>query len=182
MTSTFIALTIVLGLALLALLAVAIRRHFKSETLDELEGRLAPVDVSALANLLQPREDIFLRQNLGPKEYKFIKRRRILAAQEYLSRISRNASILSKIALLALDSPDPQIHETALNLSKDAVEVRQYAVLMRVRLTVQWLYPEMETASFKVRERYAALTEHASWLYRLQFPENSTRIAVALCG
>ncbi len=181
MTPAWIVLIIMIVVGGLLLVA-ALRRRFSHKSLEELERCLTPVDVAALANLLQAREDLFLRQNLRSKEYKFIKRQRIRAAQEYLDKISRNASILSKIAVLALDSADPQIHETALSLSRDAVEVRQYAVLMRVRLGIQWLYPEMGTASFKVRERYAALTEHASWLYRLQFPESSTRIAVALCG
>src|SRR5689334_16193834 len=104
-------------------------RHFQASrrSLPQIEARLSPVDAGALGNLFAEREDDFLRRNLGPKEYRTIKRERVLAALGYVTRISRNAYWLSRIAGLALDSPDPKVHETALKLARDAVQLRQYA-------------------------------------------------------
>src|SRR5262249_25352715 len=116
------------------------------------------------------------------RTYRQIKRKRVRAAREYVWKISRNASVLSRIAGLALDSVDPQIHATAQKLANDAVELRRYAVLTLLFLTAQLMYPDLHPETFRLRERYTSLAESASWLYRLRFPDSRIRISAALCG
>ena len=180
---TFIILGI-LFLVLAGVLVIVFKIRFGSRqrTLAQLETSLTPVDASALGNLLHEREDAFLRDNLAPRLYRQIKRKRVRAAQGYVWSISRNALVLTRIAALALDAADPQIHETAQKLANDAVELRRYAILTFLLLTVQVIYPDFQIETLRVRERYTTLAESASWLYRLRFPESSIRISVALCG
>lgn len=180
---TFTILTI-LFLVLAGVLWIVFRIRFSSrqKSLAQLETSLTPVDAAALANLLHGREDNFLRQNLGPREYRLIKRERVRAAQQYVWKVFRNASVLSRIAGLALDSADPEIRAIALKLANDAVELRRYAVLTLLFLVAQLVYPEFQTDTFKLRERYTSLAESASWFYRLRFPESRIRIGAALCG
>src|SRR5215813_7503696 len=103
MAMTFIMLTI-LFLALAAVLCVVLRVRFtsKEQSLSQLETSLTAVDAVALGNLLHDSEDAFLRQNLAPREYRQIKRKRVRAAREYVWNISQNAVVLSRIAGLAL--------------------------------------------------------------------------------
>ena len=163
-------------------LVLTSRFSSKQRSLAQLETSLRPVDAVALASLLQEHEDAFLRENLGPREYKQIKRRRVRVAQEYVWNISRNASTISRIAGLALDSSDPQIQATAQTLANDAVDLRRYAVFTFLLLTLQMIYPDFQTETRKLRERYTNLAENASWLYRLRFPESRIRISAALRG
>ena len=174
-----ILVSIIIAVFLAVLLAKA---RANRRTLAELETSLTPVDASALGNLLHEREDAFLRANLAPRAYRQIRRKRVRAAQEYVWNISRNALLLSRIAGLALDSADPEIHRTAQKLANDAVELRRYAILTFLLLTVQVIYPDFQIETLKVRERYTGLAESASWLYRLRFPESTIRISAALCG
>jgi hypothetical protein len=180
---TFIIL-IILCVMLAAVLWVVLRIRFssKEQSLSQLETSLTAVDAVALGNLLHDSEDAFLRQNLAPREYRQIKRKRVRAAREYVWNISQNAVVLSRIAGLALDSSDPQIQNTAQKLAKDAVELRWSALRAYSLLVVQEAYPSLALSSIKVRERYTNLAESASWLYRLRFPESRTRISAALCG
>ncbi|HEX7962346.1 MAG TPA: hypothetical protein VF493_20700 [Terriglobales bacterium] len=174
-----ILIAITLGVFLAVLLA---KDRASRRTLAELETSLTPVDAAALGNLLHEREDTFLRQNLGPREYRKIKRQRVRAAREYVWDILRNALVLSRIAGFALDSPDPQIQLTAQKLANEAVELRWSALLAYSLLILQEAYPNLDLSSIKIRERYTNLAESASWLYRLRFPESSIRINAALCG
>jgi len=177
----------ILGILFLVLageLWIVFRIRFSSRrrSLAQLEASLTAVDAVALGNLLNVREDIFLRENLAPRAYRQIKRKRVRAAQGYVWNISRNALVLSRIAGLALDSADPEIQRTAQKLANDAVELRRYAILIFLLLTVQVIYPDFQIETLRVRERYTSLAESASWLYRLRFPESRIRISAALCG
>jgi hypothetical protein len=172
-----ILVSIIVAVFLAVLIGKARRR-----TLAELETSLIAVDATALGNLLHKQEDAFLRRNLGPRQYRRLKRQRIRAAREYVWNISRNALLLSRIAGFALDSPDPQIQLTAQKLANEAVELRWSALLAFSLLLVQEAYPTVDLNSIKIRERYASLAESASWLYRLRFPESRIRISAALCG
>jgi hypothetical protein len=174
-----ILVAITLGVFLAVLLAKA---RANRRTLAQLETSLTPVDASALGNLLHDGEDTFLRRNLGPRQYRHIKRKRVRAAQGYVWNISRNALVLSRIAALALDAADPEIQRTAQKLANDAVELRRYAILTLLFLTAQLMFPDFHPETFRLRERYTSLAESASWLYRLRFPESSIRISAALCG
>ena len=170
---------IVLGILLGLVIS---RARGQKRTLAELETSLIAVDAAALGNLLHEREDTFLRRNLGPRDYRKIKRQRIRAAREYVWNISTNALVLSRIAGFALDSPDPQIQATAQKLANEAVELRWSALRAFSLLVVQEAYPNFDLGSIKVRERYTSLAESASWFYRLRFPESRIRISAALCG
>jgi hypothetical protein len=181
MSVTTAAVWIFLVLSVLVAILVS-RARASKRTVAQLEAMLTPVDASALGNLLHEREDAFLRANLAPRAYRRIKRKRVRAAQEYVWNISRNALVLSRIAGLALDSVDPEIHRTAQKFANDAVELRRYAILTFLLLTMQVIYPDFQMETLKLRERYTSLAESASWFYRLRFPESRIRINAALCG
>ena len=99
------------------MIVLKIRLSSRQRSLAQPETALIPVDAVALGNLLHDGEDTFLRRNLGPQQYRHIKRKRVRAAQEYVWNISRNALILSRVAGLALDFTRPEIHRTVHKLS-----------------------------------------------------------------
>src|SRR5438270_4506030 len=93
--------------ALLAVLYVAKSNNGGVRNLDELAARLHPVDVRAFRNLMDERDEQFLREHLPFREFRVIHCQRMLAAAEYVRCAAQNAAILVHLAEAAGQSSDP---------------------------------------------------------------------------
>jgi hypothetical protein len=62
--------------------------------MDDLAGRTRPVDIDAFRNLVDPKEDGFLRANLRPREFRAIQRERARSAMDYIHNTTHNAAYL----------------------------------------------------------------------------------------
>ncbi|PYV47185.1 MAG: hypothetical protein DMG94_07095, partial [Acidobacteria bacterium] len=70
-------------LALFLILHVVKGHHATGRDLDQLASRLQAVDVDAFRNLIDEREEEYLREHLPQREFRGIQRERKLAAIEY---------------------------------------------------------------------------------------------------
>src|SRR6266852_6520997 len=121
-----------LGLFLILYLAKGLRA--KGGDLGELVARLRPIDVNAFRNLIDQREEEYLRAHLPRREFRSIHRERMLAAVEYVWCATRNTSILISLGEAAKQSPDPAVIAAADKLLENALRLRLYSIQSLPRL------------------------------------------------
>lgn len=114
---------------LATVLAIAVRGYAdKFDSLDELPSRLAPVNLEALRNLLDPVQDNYFEQHLSARDLRSVRRGRNLVALEYVWRIAGNAAQVIRVAELASRSSSTEISSTASRISNDALHTRLLAL------------------------------------------------------
>jgi hypothetical protein len=164
-----------LGLFLIVYLAKGL--HAKGGDLGELAARLRPIDVDAFRNLIDEREEEYLRVHLPPREFRSIHRERMLAAVEYVWSASRNTSILISLGEAAKQSPDPAVVAAADKLLENALRLRLYAIQALPRMYVSMLFPSAGRAPQFIAETYDIMVRQAVVLGCLQ-PAKRTSAAV----
>jgi len=158
----------VLGLFLIIYFA---RRHRPAGgDLDTLAARLRPIDVDAFRNLIDEREEAFLRELLPGKEFRRIHRERTLAAVEYVKCAAQNAGILIRLAEAAKQAPDPAVSAAAEKLLDNALRLRLQAFQVVPRLYLGMLVPRTALAPRFVADGYDTLTRQVVMLGCLQYP------------
>jgi hypothetical protein len=114
---------------LATVLAIAARGYAdKFDSIDELSARLAPVNLQALRNLLDPVQDEYFAQHLNYRDLQSVRRGRDLVALEYVWRIAGNAAQIIRVAELAAKSSSPEISSNAARISNDALRTRLLAL------------------------------------------------------
>ncbi len=121
-----------LGLFLILYLAMGLRP--KGGNLDELAAQLRPIDVDAFRNLIDEREEEYLRAHLPMREFRGVHRERMMAAVEYVWCATRNTSILMSLGEAAKQSADPAVVVAADKLLENALRLRLYAIQSLPRL------------------------------------------------
>ena len=157
-------------IALVAIFHLARGHHAVGGDLDELASQLQSVDVSAFRNLIDEREEEYLRCNLPPSEFRAIQRERKLIAIEYIWCAARNAAILIRLAEAAREASDPAIAEAAGKLLNNAVGLRLYAFRVVPRLYLSVLLPGSSLVPIRVADAYDTLTRQVVMLGCLQYP------------
>ena len=155
-------------LALVVFVSSARRRASAVSDLSELRGRTRSVDIVAFRNLVDPAEKQYLRECLGPRQFRRIQRERLRVALEYTKQVSENAVILSQIGDAARTSADPQVAQAGEQLVNTALRVRIYSLEARARLYAGMLVPSMPLSNPRVSESYERLTRTMGQLGRLQ--------------
>jgi hypothetical protein len=156
------------GLFLILYLAKGLRS--KGGNLDELVSQLRPIDVNAFRNLIDEREQQYLRAHLSGWEFRRIHRQRMLAAVEYVWCATRNTSILISMGEAARQSPDPTLVTAADKLIENAQGLRLYAIQSVPRMYVSMLFPGAGKAPHLVAETYDTLFRQAVVLGCLRHP------------
>jgi hypothetical protein len=175
LTLIFVALAI-----LLLLLYVEGGQNSSVHGLEDLAGRTRPVDLEAFRNLVDPREEDFLRASLLPREFRDLQRERMRAALEYVRNTSHNAAFLLRLGEAATQSAEPRIAQAGRQLIDSALRLRIYALLSGVVLYVRVLFPETRLSYGKLADNYQHLSALASQLALMQHPTDATRLAVLL--
>jgi len=157
-------------LALLLIIYLAKGHHATGGDLDELAARLKPVDVSAFRNLIDEREEEFLRERLPAPEFKNIARERKLAAIEYIWSAAENAAILIRLGEAAKQDSDPAISSAGEKLFENALRLRLYAFKVVPRLYLGVLFPSAGSAPYAVADAYDTITRQVVMLGCLQYP------------
>src|ERR1700730_9415898 len=106
MTITVI-LVLVGFLSLAAVLFLSKGRVEAPSNLANLRKQLQSLDIEAFRNLIDYREEEFLRRMLEPAQFRMIQRERLRAAVEYVGCASRNAAILQRFGEAARQSSNP---------------------------------------------------------------------------
>jgi len=169
------AVIIVAGLVALVLILRLGNGHGRSGgNLDELAAQLRPIDVEAFRNLIDEREQAYLRVLLPLKEFRSIHRERMLAAVEYVRCASQNAAILTRLGEAARQNPDPAVGAAAEKLVNNALQLRLYAFQAVPRMYVSMLFPATCLAPHFIAETYDTMTRQVVTLGCLQHSAQGT--------
>ena len=156
-------------LALFFILHVVKGHHATGRDLDQLASRLQAVDVNAFRNLIDEREEEYLREHLPQREFRGIQRERKLAAIEYIRCASANAAILIRLAEAAREDPDPAVAQAAEKLFDNALRVRLYSFRVVPRLYAGLLFPGASLVPSDLADAYDTITRQVVML-GLQYP------------
>src|SRR6266851_7669501 len=157
-----------LGLFLILYLAKGLRSP--GGDLGELVARLRPIDVNAFRNLIDQREEEYLRAHLPRREFRSIHRQRMRAAVEYVWCATRNTSILMSLGEAAKHSSDAAVVTAADKLIENAQRLRLYAIQAVPRMYVSMLFPSASKAPQFIAETYDTMVRQAVVLGCLQHP------------
>ena len=152
---------------LILLLVLGKGYWFARKTQIPSASELQPIDVDAFRNLIDEKEEAYLREHLPRREFCKVHRERMLAAVEYVKSAYANAGILVKIAESARESSDPEVALAAGKLFDNAVRLRWYAMQIIPRLYFKVLLPGANHAPRNLFDRYDTLTRQAVVLGRL---------------
>jgi hypothetical protein len=177
-TLTILILAAVISIAFL--LHVARGRALAIRSLEELDGRTQPVDLSAFRNLVDAAEEDFLRVNLPATDFRALQRVRMRAALEYVRRIAHNATILLRLGEAAGESADPEIAAAGRELASSALHLRVNALLGLLVLYTRMVAPGMRIRVSRVIETYQQSTDRVVRLTRLQNPAYTARVAAVI--
>lgn len=157
-----------LGLFLILYLAKSLRA--KGGNLDELAAQLRPMDVDAFRNLIDEREEEYLRAHLPMREFRGVHRERMLAAVEYVWCATRNTSILMSLGEAAKQSSDPMVIAAADRLLDHALGLRLYALQALPRMYLSMLFPSAGRAPHFIAETYDTMVRQAVVIGCLRHP------------
>lgn len=135
-------LVLIAALFVVAIFLVAARRHRSQlRSMDDFRRRWQKVDVEAFANLIDPSEERFLRENLPAREFRRIQRQRLSAAREYLGRVGRNAQLMVQAGQIIQRHNSGAEAERARSHVKDAIRLRSLVFMAQCSLTAQMAFP-----------------------------------------
>lgn len=174
-TLIFVALAI-----LLLLLYVEGGQNSTVNRLEDLAGRTRPVDLDAFRNLVDPREEDFLRANLLPRQFRSVQRERLRAAREYLWNTAHNAAFLLRMGEAAARSADPRIAQAGKQLIQSALRLRANSLLSCAKLYVRTVFPEARLSYGELADNYQHLSALASQLALIQHPTQAARLSALL--
>jgi hypothetical protein len=122
---TIAAILVLFGfLSLVAILFLAKGRAELPSNLATLRNEIYALDIQAFRNLIDRREEDFLRAALEPSQFRTIQRARLLATIGYIVCASRNAAILHQFGEAARHSPLRSVAETGDKLVNLAIIFR----------------------------------------------------------
>jgi hypothetical protein len=169
------------ALAILFLLLYVEGGHNSSvNRLEDLAGRTRPVDLDAFRNLMDPKEEDFLRANLLPRQFRAIQRQRLRAATDYIHNTAHNAAFLLRLGEAAARSGDPRIALAGRQLIDSALRLRAYALLSVAKMYLRMALPEARLSYGELAENYQHLSGLAGQLALMQYPPLATRLSALL--
>jgi hypothetical protein len=137
-----------------------------------------PVDIEAFRNLIDLREEQFLRGNLSPAEFRAIHRQRLHAAVEYVRDVAHNASVLLYLGEAARQSEEPSIAEAGGKLVDSALRLRLYAFRSIGIFYLAMIFSNTPVSSLGLAERYERMTRLVILLGCLQYPNRNVATAL----
>ncbi|MGH9529714.1 MAG: hypothetical protein ACRD2S_07335 [Terriglobales bacterium] len=122
--------------------------------LANLREQMRSLDIEALRNLMDSREEDFLRQNLEASAFRMVQRARLCAAIEYVLLASRNAATLRRFGDSARLSPNPSVARTGDKLANSAIRFRICALKVLAMLYLALLLPVPTIHPLRITEDY----------------------------
>lgn len=154
MTTLFI--IVLAALCVLTMLVYATRRHrMQLRSLEDFRARWQKVDVEAFANLVDPGEERFLKENLSRKEFRQIHRDRMLVAWEYLGRVGRNTQLMVQAGQIIQAHNQGAEAERARRHVEAAMRLRTLVFLARCSLALQITLPSKNADLGNVLRHYS---------------------------
>lgn len=160
MSSTII--FVLIAFALLVFFAtLATRRTRDLPDLDRAITAVRSLDMEAFRNLVDPKEEEFLRARLSAPEFKRIKRERARAALVYVKELSQAALQFARFGGAAQRSPDPAIAAWGKQIANSAIYLRLRALDANAQLILSATFPDLHPRPLRsLLEQY----DHAAGL------------------
>ena len=172
---------IALGVATSAAALLLVRGFAaRIRTAADIIGRIEPLDLAAFANLMDPAEESYLRENLPTADFRAVHRSRLLAAADYVKCAAANASLLLRLGDAARSSSDSSIAEAGAALSAQALKLRVSAIMLLARIYAGIAMPGVSVPSGSLVEGYGELTGSVARLSRIQSPSRTSAIYSAM--
>ena len=169
-------------LSFLSLAAVVFLTHGRTESPANhanLRKEISPLDIEAFRNLIDYREEEFLRENLEPADFRFVQRERLLAAAEYIRCASRNAAILHSFGESARRSENPSVAAAGNKLANSAIQFRLNALRAIVIIYAATVIPGASIRRIRIAEGYDRMTSLVVLLGCLQFEKPAAYASAA---
>jgi hypothetical protein len=128
-------------LALGILVYVALRNRTRPIDVEKAVRAFRSLDIEAFKNLVNSREEAFLRDNLSPRKFREIKRQRTWAAFLYAWEAGRAATALARVGQAAQRSCDPETAASGLQLAENAFRLRLQTMRACLHLLGGILWP-----------------------------------------
>jgi hypothetical protein len=165
-------------LSLVALLFLARERPAPPKDLAQLRKQMRVLDIEAFRNLVDVREEEFLRKNLETAQFRMVQRARLLAAAEYIVCASRNAAILHRFGEAARYSPNPSVAAAGEKLVNTAIRFRLYAFHGIARLYLAMILPGTSIRQWRIAEGYERMTTQVVLLGCLQHKQPAREMSM----
>jgi hypothetical protein len=167
----------VLMLVAVVLLAVRLRRDDGSvRSVADLLAHSKPVDLQSFHNLVDEKEEAFLRSELSAADFRRLQRKRMLAALEYVRCTSHNSKVLLKFGQAARGSSDPAISKAALELVQSALNLRVYSLLALCAFSIRIVVPAMPIRCSRLMQSYNRMRDCAGGLVRIEGPAYASQV------
>lgn len=138
------------------------RRYFRLA--EATATQLTPVDLEAFENLIDPEEELFLKANLPPSEFREVQRTRIQAAKIYVAALSENARLLVAVGQSARYHSDPDVAAAAAEIVQRAIRLKVWCLFALLRLDAGVLFPARLATPSGIAQRYFLVTSMAAGL------------------
>jgi hypothetical protein len=171
-----ITIFLVIGIvpALIFVLYIARRSVLSGQSYDELSRQLAPVDIAAFRNLVDPNETLYLREKLAPAAFRAVQRQRQIAALAYVKAVAHNAALLIAMANPARTSPHPEVASTAQKVVEQALQLRIRSLLLILKLWAGIALPGLSVAGSSIVDRYQSVSSGFVDFVHLSRPAGTT--------
>lgn len=155
MVSTLLILAVA-STALAVAWSVLHSRHTEIRSAQDWEEKKHEIDVRIFRILLESNEERYLLGALSRNQFKAFQRRRISLAWRMLRSVEENAEMLMRLGQLARMRGDAALTQKADELIATAIHLRLNLLLVRLCLSLKWLFPYWRGSvpAFEVRYQH----------------------------
>ncbi len=161
--------TAFLLLAVFAFLAT--RRSSAAVDVDRALVAIRSLDIEAFRNLVDPKEDEYLRSRLSAAAFQKVQRERAHAALAYVKALSEASLQFARLGGAAQGSPDPAIAASGRQIASSATYLRLRALQATVSLTISAVIPGLRPrplhSLLDQYDRATQLLQHHNGLQRV---------------
>ena len=143
------------GLLLVGLFAVVRSQSHPISSLSDLQARWTPVDMLALMNLMDTEEERYLQENLTSRDFRMIRRKRLAATWEYLSRIGANARLMVQAGQIIQHTCQGEESLEARALVNDSIRLRTRVLTAQFSIATKFVLPGMVSPITSVLDQYS---------------------------
>ena len=149
-------LVILFGVLLMVGLFATVRSQGRPvSSLDDFQALWIPVDLPALMNLMDTGEERYLRENLTPRDFRLIHRKRLAVTWEYLSRIGANARLMVQAGQIIQHTCQGEESLEARVLVNDSIRLRTKVLTAQFSIATKFVLPGMVSPITSVLDQYS---------------------------
>src|SRR5712671_2837396 len=144
----------------IALFAAVRSQRAPIVSLEDFQRRWNAVNLQALLNLTDQREERYLRENLSRSDFKMIQRKRLAVTWEYLSRVGANARLMVKAGQAIQHSTHGEQSLEARSLVADSMRLRTAVLQAQFSVATRFVFPQIHSPITSGLEHYSVMREH----------------------